>query len=71
MAQAPGKAFRKGLTVMELMDLFPTEESAREWFESVIWPDGRKCPHCKGDDTVECKGKPPLPYWCGACCKHL
>ena len=25
--------------------MFPTEESAREWFEARVWPDGRYCPH--------------------------
>ena len=34
--KAPGKAHREGLTVVELMDMFPTEEAATEWFESII-----------------------------------
>ena len=41
--KAPGKAHREGLTVVELMDMFPTEEAATKWFESVIWPNGRHC----------------------------
>ncbi|MXX88584.1 MAG: IS1595 family transposase [Boseongicola sp. SB0677_bin_26] len=66
MAQAPGKNFRKGLTIIDLMEMFPTEESAREWFESTIWPDGRKCPYCKGDNTCESTHK-KMPYWCTDC----
>ena len=31
--KAPGKAHREGLTLVELMDMFPTEEGAAEWFE--------------------------------------
>ena len=42
MAHAPGKAFRKEPAIMDLKEMFPTEESAREWFEGIFWPDGRK-----------------------------
>lgn len=40
MAQkGPGKAHREGISIMELADMFPNEESAIVWFESVIWPN--------------------------------
>ena len=35
--KAPGKAHREGMTVVQLMDMFPTEEAATKWFEDVIW----------------------------------
>ena len=38
--KAPGKSYREGMTIVELMDMFPTEEAATEWFESVVW-EGR------------------------------
>ena len=42
MAQkGPGKAHREVISIMELADMFPNEESAIVWFESVIWPNGR------------------------------
>ncbi len=66
-----GKSYREGVTVIQLAEMFPTEDSAREWFESVIWPNGRVCPHCKSTETIECKGKPPLPYWCPSCKRHF
>ena len=28
------------------MKMFPTEDAAREWLESEIWPQGPYCPHC-------------------------
>ncbi len=71
MATAPGKSFRKGLTILELVEMFPTEDSARKWFESIIWADGRTCPHCGSRRTAECSGKPPMPYWCRGCGKHF
>ena len=64
--EAPGKAHRKGLTIVELMDLFPTEEAARAWFESVIWPDGRHCPKCGSLRTCEASHA-KMPYWCTDC----
>ena len=54
---APGKAHREGLTVVELMDMFPTEEAANKWFESIIWPDGRHCPKCGSVRTREASHK--------------
>ena len=35
------------------MDMFPTEEAAVAWFESVIWPNGRHCPKCGSVRTRE------------------
>ena len=64
--KAPGKAHREGLTVVELMDMFPTEEAATEWFESIIWPDGRHCPKCGSVRTREASHA-KMPYWCTDC----
>ena len=44
--QAPGKSCRRGISVKQLMKMFPNEEAARKWLESEIWPDGPYCPHC-------------------------
>ena len=64
--KAPGKAHREGLTVVQLMDMFPTEEAATEWFESIIWPNGRHCPKCGSERTREASHK-KMPYWCTDC----
>ena len=66
--KAPGKAHREGLTIVELMDMFPTEEAATEWFESVVWPDGeRHCGKCGSTRTSEVPNAKPMPYWCTDC----
>ena len=44
--KAPGKAHRKGLTLIQLMEMFPTEEAANKWFEKVLWNDNRCCGKC-------------------------
>ena len=64
--KAPGKAHRKGLTVVELTDMFPSEEAATTWFESIIWPDGRHCPKCGSVRTSEASHV-KMPYWCTDC----
>ena len=64
--QAPGKSDREGITLVELCDMFPTEESAREWFESRAWPDGRFCPSC-GSTSTHAAGHTHMPYRCSDC----
>ena len=44
-SKGPGKAYRKGLTLMDLFDMFPDDETAEEWFIETLWPDGMRCPH--------------------------
>ncbi len=66
-----GKHYREGVTIMELGEMFPTEESAREWFEAKVWPNGRHCPRCGHTETIECTGNPPMPYYCPGCKRHF
>ena len=67
MATAPGKSFRKGLSIFELQNMFPNEESAREWFEGIVWAKGRHCPHCGSKHTKETTRKATMPYHCRDC----
>ena len=64
--KSPGKSDREGITLVQLCDMFPTEESAREWFEARIWPDGRYCPHCGSMRTHEASHN-NMPYRCSDC----
>lgn len=40
------------LTLMKIMQRFSTEESAREYFETMRWPNGPVCPHCGNNDRA-------------------
>jgi transposase-like protein len=40
-----------------------TEEAARQWFESLRWPDGVVCPHCGSIGRAYARSKPGL-YRC-------
>ncbi len=65
--KAPGKSHREGMTLVQLMDMFPSEEAAAEWFESIVWEGGRHCPKCGSVETKEVPNAKPMPYWCKGC----
>ena len=67
MSKAPGKAHRQGLTILEPFNMFPDEEAATEWFESIYWLDERTCRKCGSTETSAVKSKKPMPYWCKSC----
>ncbi len=46
MKKAPGKAYREGISLAELIRMFPNDDAARQWFEGKIWPHGAACPQC-------------------------
>ena len=68
---SPGKHYRQGITLIELLNLFPDEEAARKWFEHIIWPDGPVCGRCGSDKVSEAKNAKPMPYRCRTCRKHF
>lgn len=66
----PGKYKRKGISLMEIMEMFPDEKAARKWFEFIMWPDGRFCPKCGSVNTYKCKHA-NSPYRCRDCKKYF
>lgn len=64
---APGKHYRQGVTLIELMAMFPDEEAATRWFEMIMWPNGRVCRKCGSESTREVPHAKPMPYWCTDC----
>ena len=68
--KSPGKSDREGLTMVQLCDMFPDENSAREWFESRVWQDGRYCPLC-GSTRTHDAGHNDMPYRCSDCRKYF
>ena len=69
--KAPGKAHRAGITMLELADMFPDEETATKWFEAIYWPDERCCGHCGSVATSETPNRKPMPYWCKDCRRYF
>ncbi len=73
MSKAPGKHFRDGITLIELFEMFPTEEAAQQWFEHERWgKSGLYCPRCGCCDSVKPVAAPqPMPYHCGECRRYF
>ena len=64
MKNAPGKAYRKGITLKQILRMFPNDEVAEQWFTEQRWPNGVCCPAC-GSVNVQtgCQHK-TMPYRC-------
>ncbi len=71
MAQAPGKAFRKGISIVELTRMFPDNETAERWFVASRWPDGVACPSCNSNNITQRANRKPQPYHCRDCRKYF
>ena len=65
--KGPGKSYRKGVTLIELGEMFPDEQTATVWFERHVWSDGRCCGHCGSIETRPVPNAKPMPYWCTDC----
>lgn len=67
----PGRSYRKGISLIELFEMFPDNSAAQKWFEKVIWKDGRVCPYCLHPETKRTDYKPSIPYRCMRCHRHF
>ena len=69
--KAPGKSHREGISLVKLFKMFPDDETARKWIETIVWPDGPHCPKCSSTNVQcgikhksmthrcrDCEGKP-------------
>ena len=56
------------ISLMQLFQMIPDAESAREHLEQRRWPDGHVCPHCGGVDHISARGGKRKGYYrCGDC----
>ena len=62
--KAPGKHFRKGVSVPQFFHMFPDDKTAEEWFVEKRWPDGVTCPHCHSDNVQTNAAHKSMPYRC-------
>ena len=69
--KGPGKFFRKGLTLPEVIHLFPDHPTAEKWFAQVRWPRGPQCPFCDSLRVQEGAAHPSMPYRCRECIKRF
>lgn len=67
--EAPGKHFRKGLSILQVTRMFPDDKAAMKWFREVRWPNGITCPHCDSDNVQEKTTHKTMPHRCRSCRK--
>ena len=69
--KGPGQSFRKGLSLPELVRMFPDDATAEAWFADTRWPNGPLCPHCQSERVQSGTTHPTMPYRCRACRKFF
>ena len=65
--KAPGKHYRKGISLIEAVQQFSDEEAVEGMFIEARWPNGMACPKC---GSVNIKARPtrkPQPFRCNDC----
>ena len=67
----PGKAYRKGISLLEIIKRFDTEDKAEAWFVEQRWPNGMACHHCGSIKVTIVANRKPQPFRCRDCRKHF
>ena len=57
----------KTISLFELMQMYPTEESAYEYFERNRWGSDPVCVKCGSDHKITKQKNYKKGYWCGEC----
>ena len=69
---APGKAFRKGISVTEAVQKYDDEAGAKAWFVPRRWLSGIACVACGSINIVPRKNNRRTPtYHCNDCKKDF
>ena len=69
--RAPGRYYRKTITLFQLIQMFDTPEKGEAYFVSKRWPDGVRCAHCGSDNISVVANRKPQPFRCRFCRKHF
>ena len=69
--KAPGKSYRKGITLIDAVKMFDTEEKAEDWFMAQRWEDGVRCSHCESFNVSARPNRKPQPFHCQDCRKYF
>lgn len=69
--KAPGKYFRKGMTLVQAISEFSDEAKVERMFIDTRWPNGVRCPFCESDNVVARPTRKPAPFRCYNCRKDF
>lgn len=61
------------MNIIEFRNMFPDEETCRQYLEKAIWSDGRRCPHCGYHKSWAISGPSSREglYECAGCGKQF
>ncbi len=66
--KAPGKAYRKGISLIDAVQQFGDDEKAEVWFVARRWPNGIQCVNCDSDAISPRKSRRQTrQYHCKTC----
>src|SRR6185503_3946325 len=54
------------ISTFRLFEIFPDEETARQYLEGRLWPNGPVCPRCKSGERITARSKGGFKH-CNAC----
>lgn len=66
-----GNHFRKNITLAELFDLFPDDDTAEKWFIKWRWPGGVQCARCESASVRRVGSHPSMPFYCTPCRRYF
>lgn len=58
---------RESLSLIDLMEMFPDDETAKRWFVKSRWPGAIRCAYCEGERVNTQAKHPTMPYFCNDC----
>ncbi len=62
--KAPGKSYRAGITLRQIIRRYPTEKCAENWFIRQRWPKGVCCPYCGSLNVLVGAKHKTMPFRC-------
>ena len=65
--KAPGKFYRKGLPLVDAVQMFSDEQAVEQMFIAERWPNGVACPECASLNVSERPTRKPQPFRCNDC----
>ena len=69
---APGKSYRKGISLIKALQEFGDDTKAEAWLVAQRWPEGIRCPFCDSDGISPRKTSRKTPqYRCRTCRKDF
>ena len=65
------KRIAETISIVQLLRMFPDNDSCIKWLEKVRWNNVPTCAHCGETERVTQPVSKPNSYWCSECRKHF